>query len=219
HGKCPKVLVPRSGRLGDTKHLVLPGEIVQALPPAIRQGLEPIRVRVVLLPSRRPQQRAAKGPYQRRRMGASSSSMSDTDGNTSADNQQAGEWDATAQPQEAAAMCLIGNGPGGFPAVQIVVSELTYGRRTEFFRLLPDLTLELGVGARVVRTAPRRAVEGKPITLPPGTGTGTLTTKNSVSSSRPAGMGAGDVDEVIKRVTEAADQPMKTAELHTKATT
>lgn len=40
---------------------------------------------------------------------------------------------------------------------QIVVSELMFGRPTESFRLLPDFTLELGLGHRTMRLPIKRS--------------------------------------------------------------
>ncbi|EFJ46581.1 hypothetical protein VOLCADRAFT_93041 [Volvox carteri f. nagariensis] len=196
--KCPKVLAPRSGRLGDTKHLVLPSEIVQALPEPMRNGQLPVRVRSLVLPPNPPKRHRGTGGtaplFPRMRQGARSSSSSrgggsnsDTEASDDDDDDDTEEGDegeeeedgeavegavevkveaAVAEEEEEErggaeeALCPIGSGPGGKSALQIVVSERMYGRRTEFFRLLPDLTLELGLGKRMLRSPRGRRARG-----------------------------------------------------------
>ncbi|KXZ49064.1 hypothetical protein GPECTOR_23g15 [Gonium pectorale] len=110
--KCPKLLAPRSGRVGDVKHVVLPAEISTALPPSVQDGEEAVTVRAVLFAPYAP-----KGTPQ---------------------------WSCDIP-------CLIGNGPGGFPALHLPVPEQLYGRPVRRFTLREDLVLELELGEVAVR--------------------------------------------------------------------
>ncbi|GIL86688.1 hypothetical protein Vretifemale_14885, partial [Volvox reticuliferus] len=136
--KCPKVLAPRSGRLGDTKHLVLPGEIVQSLPEDVCSGDRPILVQALVPPYHiAPTELEDKEPP----------------------HQQQQQQQMSMPMQRCDIECQIGNGPGGFPALHLPVSQAVYGRPVRRFTLREDMVLELELGDPVVK--PSRGIGGK----------------------------------------------------------
>ncbi|GLC65173.1 hypothetical protein PLESTF_000260000 [Pleodorina starrii] len=143
--KCPKVLAPRSGRLGDTKHLVLPSEIAAALSRDVCFGARPICVTMLT-----PSNPAAN---------LDGSATSHQQQHLQQQQQQQQEQQRPRQMDRCDMECQIGSGPGGFPALHVPCTAGVYGRPVRRFTLREDLVLELELGEQVVK--PSRGGGGK----------------------------------------------------------
>ncbi|KAG2501500.1 hypothetical protein HYH03_000008 [Edaphochlamys debaryana] len=175
--KCPKVLAPRSGRVGDVKHLVLPPEIVQAMPPLMRAGQEAVRVRSVLPPT----------------------AVAPTGGGRSAAK-------ASSRPRSATheVWCHVGNGPGGNRALHMPVDGIVYGRPVRSFTLREDHVLELELGDVVARRPRGGAVVRRDSS---SVGRGERARSISEDSSEGAGYGGAAGSMVMERLASSPHMP------------
>lgn len=101
---------------------------VQVLPRALSYGVQPIRVRALV-------------PATTAAIAAAANSQVEVQEGSQLDSPQL----------ECDILCQIGNGPGGFPALHLPVSEVVYGRPVRRFTLRKDMVLELELGDAVVK--------------------------------------------------------------------